>query len=566
MNVDVTQVSEPHHVLVSEGIAPWPVPAMLRLRDIQSDPGARCCRECGSSLLLLLLKSSGWVSHRTERVRFRDDRSVARQVTVEFHTPDLAPVFGGDDGQSYRLVPLSVMRRKTLVNFTLSDESGRSVVVPTLRQNQAITESVLLAGADAILGPGGDGMAPADAADRREIARFIHRVVSGDQRELTAAYESLRRGTAAPAVQHLASQRMFRVLLYRLADNFVLWVMIPAGAPRRRVLTFSSDEPLRLHYRKPGYTGDTYELGEKLSPWHPVVWSSAIGFTTTRIRFPVPAAENTDSFHFEIDAPKGVQIAEASLLAGRPGHLNPSFDHVRGGFPTVGLHVIEVPNGSLSRAQVGLQVVTRGWLMTSMLSAWAVFGLLVAYGRFISDLKQDSGAPALILAAVAAGVAALIAQSVSHGLAAHLLKWARVLATVSAALPLILATSIVLEPARSGHVSHTLWGAIGTGGAIALVLTSVCLLSWRRQRKSVRSPWEQSHSREDMPPRPRNFGKAAAQYRYDKPAMRVDSAEGWHREFLWTQQAEDELTRALRQQYPDRYSRHYVGQAQLVLA
>ena len=104
MNVDVTQVCEPHHLLVSGGIAPWPVPAMLRLRDVQSDPGARCCRECGSSLLLLLLKSSGWVSHRTERVTFRDDRSVARQVTVEFHTPDLAPIFRGDDGQSYRLV------------------------------------------------------------------------------------------------------------------------------------------------------------------------------------------------------------------------------------------------------------------------------------------------------------------------------------------------------------------------------------------------------------------------------------------------------------------------------
>jgi hypothetical protein len=296
------------------------------------------------------------------------------------------------------------------------------------------------------------------------------------------------------------------------------------------------------------------------------VWCSALGFTTTRVRFPVPAAENTDSFHFEIDAPKGVQIAEASLLAGRPGHLNPSFDRVRGGFPTAGLHVIEVPNGSLSRAQVGLQVVTRGWLMTSMLSSWAVFGLLVAYGRFSTGLKQDSGAPALILAAVAAGVATLIAQSVSHGLAAHLLKWARALATIAAALPLIVATSVVLEPARSGHVTHVLVGTIIGGGAIAMTLTGVCLLSWLRQRRKVRSPWEQNRSRQDMPPRPRNFRKAAAQYQYDKPAMRVDSAEGWHTEFLWTQDAEEELTRALHEQYPDRFSQHYVGQDQMVPA
>jgi hypothetical protein len=569
MSLDGIPVCTPHHDLVFGGIAPWPIAPTLRLRDIQADPGARCCRGCGASLLLLLLGWSSWVSHRTEHVTFRDDRSVVRRVTVEFHTPDQAPVFRGDDGQDCRLVPLSIMRRKTLVNFTLCDDSGRSVVVPTLRQNQAITESVLLACADATLGQGGDGTAPADAAGRRAIARFIYQVVSGDQRELTAAYESLDRGTAAPAVRDLVGRGMFRTLLDRLADNFVLWVMIPAGAPRRRVLNFSFDEPLQLRYRKPGFVGDTYELGKKLNPWHPVVWRSALGFTTTRVRFPVPAVENTDSFHFEIEAPKGVEIAEASLLAGRPGqaeppeHLNPSFDRVRGGFPTAGLHVIEVPNGSLSRAQVGLQVVTRGWLMTSMLSAWAVFGLLVAYARFTNDLKQDSGAPALILAAVAAGVAALIAQSVSHGLAAHLLKWARALATVSAALPLIVATSIVLEPARSGHVSHVLWGAIGSGGAIALVLTSVCLLSWLRQRTNARSPWEQNRSRKDMPPLPADFDKAAVQYRYNKPAMRVDSAEGWHTEFVWTDHAENELTRALHALYPDHSGRHYVGQAQL---
>ncbi len=176
MSLDVTQACEPHHVLVFGGIAPWPVAPTLSLRDVQADPGARCCRECGASLLLLLLRSSGWVSHRTEHVTFHDDRSVVRRVTVEFHTPDQAPVFRGDDGQDYRLVPLSVIRRKTLVNFTLRDDCGRSVLVPTLRQNQAITESVLLACADATLGPGGDGTAPADADGRREIARFIHQV------------------------------------------------------------------------------------------------------------------------------------------------------------------------------------------------------------------------------------------------------------------------------------------------------------------------------------------------------------------------------------------------------
>jgi len=63
--------------------------------------------------------------------------------------PEQAPVFRGEDGEDYSLIPLSVMRRKTLVNFQIRDDEDRSVAMPSLRQNQAITESLLLACADA---------------------------------------------------------------------------------------------------------------------------------------------------------------------------------------------------------------------------------------------------------------------------------------------------------------------------------------------------------------------------------------------------------------------------------
>ena len=101
-----------HHQLNFAGPAPWPVPAVLDLQEVQRDPGARCCRECGRRLLLLLLKSHTWVSRRVEHVSFRDDRSVVRSVTAELYVPDEAPIFRGDDGQYYSFVPLSVMRRR----------------------------------------------------------------------------------------------------------------------------------------------------------------------------------------------------------------------------------------------------------------------------------------------------------------------------------------------------------------------------------------------------------------------------------------------------------------------
>ena len=44
----------------------------------------------------------------------------------------------------------------------------------------------------------------------------------------------------------------------------------------------------------------------------------------------------------------------------------PSFDSITGGYPNVDLHVVDVPYGSLSRAQVALQASTAGWLTTAV--------------------------------------------------------------------------------------------------------------------------------------------------------------------------------------------------------
>jgi hypothetical protein len=542
-----TQAAQPHHELDLGGVAPWPVPAVVSMADIEADPGARCCKECGRRLLLLLLQSSSWVSRRVERVSFRDDRSVVRRVTAEFHVPEEAPVFRAEDGQIYGLVPLSVMRRKTLVNFQIRDDAGRPVVLPSLRQSQAITESLLLACADAAA----DAYGGLTAGDQREVADFVHRVVSGTQRDLLDAYQLLDRGEPE-AVSRLSGQPRFKAILDRMADNFVLWVMIPAGAPRRRTLTFSCDEPLYLHYREAGHErrqqdeADTYGLGAKLRSWHPTVLASALGLRPTRIRFPVPSAENTASFHFEIDAPKGVQIVDASLLAGRPGREKPAFDRV-GGAPTVGLHVIEVPNGSLSRVQIAMQVATRGWLVTSMFSCWTVFAFLLTFALHSRALKQAGDLPVAILVGLGAAVASFIAQSDAHGLAAHLLKWARSLALIAVVLPLVAMAFIAFEAAAPDHVGPALWSATVLSGVIALLLLTVCCLSWWRQAQSAKilSPWEQDHMNDRVPSPPTEFEKAEDTYGYRKPAMRIDTAEGWHKSFRWDKVSEEQLTAAL---------------------
>jgi len=49
----------------------------------------------------------------------------------------------------------------------------------------------------------------------------------------------------------------------------------------------------------------------------------------------------------------------------------------------------------------------------------------------------------------------------------------------------------------------------------------------------------------DIPDVPAGFDAAARAYRYDRPAVRVDSAEGWHTEFHWDDDSEAALIAAL---------------------
>ena len=160
-------------------------------------------------------------------------------------------------------------------------------------------------------------------------------------------------------------------------------------------------------------------------------------------------------------------------------------------------------------------------------------------------LGKTQDFPILILVALAGVVAGVIAQSDAKGLAAYLLRWTRALAIVAAILPLVATTFIALGTVQRSHVAPALWTAAVIGGVIAALLTAVCVLSWRRQRQVVCSPWEQSRARRDIPKQPANFAVAALEHHYDKPAVRVDSAEGWHAKFDWDCECENQLVTAL---------------------
>lgn len=504
------------------------------------------CDECGLRLAVASIYWSDWVARRVEKVIFRDDRTVNRQISIDFLVREDAPVYHAPGGQRFWLVPVSIMRRKTLVNYYLRDEDGKSIPLPGLRLAQYLDESMLRAVASRELN---DTLS-------EEAGSFIHDVIVGELDQVKARMKSLEEKRAPDQIQRLADQRhLFYILLHRLSYRFTLYAFIDADPRHRhRVLHMAIDEPLTLYHRESGLApatvdgrpdGPSYGRGDVVRWWNRHRLAAALGWTPTKVRFPVPAAENAASFHFEIQTPPGVDIVEASVLAGLPDEDNgdpalaqrPSFDHVRMRLPTVGLHITAVPNGSSSRAQVHLQAATRGWYTTMLLSCWATLLLLGAILLHVHTKAILTKADVVVvLAGVAAAVATLIAQGEFAGMAGRLLALPRALAAAEAALPLIAATLFLFG--GPGAAQRRQWELLLICAVAAVITITITIpwiqARWRLRKYHITSPWEMAPELNSPAIRPRTFWEAARRHGYTTPAIRVDSAEAWHQHFRWT--------------------------------
>jgi hypothetical protein len=280
--------------------------------------------------------------------------------------------------------------------------------------------------------------------------------------------------------------------------------------------------------------------------WHPRNVAAAIGWTPTVIRFPTPAAENTLAYHFEIEAPPVLQISSATLIAGRPNvkKEKPSWDHVTGGFPVVGLHAIEVPNGSMSRCQVELRLNRRGWLSSSLVTSVLSSALLWATWAAAVKSSQASLVAATLLA-ITAAVMIFIVQPSEHQMASRLVTSIRAAATASVFLLISVGAYVTFVPEPSRSV-------VMGSAVVSTACTLLVLLAWIRARPDPDrriSPWEQGLTLGPDPERPQfdNLHEAREHFDFDRPAIIVESSEGDHRDkFRWTKDHVDHLSDRLK--------------------
>lgn len=545
-------------------------------RDGLPDP---FCGEVGRRLLLAELQFSRWMVRRVEKVSFDQDRNVTRRLTVDFNVREDAPLIVDKVGNRFWIVPVTLMRRRTLVNMCITDEDGHVLPTPGIRLTQQLDESILLSAI---------GTVAPELAEQEEVRAFIRKLVAGSRRETKDAmtlFEGSKEGSKGgvpSALVGLAESSIVRAVVYLVRRNFSLYVFLPADKRHRLInLEFSeptgwtrmtprlsTDDDVKLYAHDDRPTPGTtpfvkwwfQQAGRKLWTGFP----AALGLRPTRIRVQVPGAENASSYHLELTAPEGVEVVRARLLAGRPNEGGRPYTHdvAVGHTATVDLHAVEVPNGSLCQAQVDFRVTSRGWLTNAVFSCGLVAVvlaslLLQASAHGMSwPMGQVTNIIALLIT-TAAAVGAMIAHSSFTGVAARMVARLRGLAAVAVAQPIVAAGALAFAEEVDGGTSTVRLDdgtlsvlRMATGAAlgvfmlisIALVLSLLC----ERRGYKLASPWDMTtdddSEKEDQPA---HFADALKIYRFTRSAIGILSAEGWHERYAWTNDKQDAAVQAL---------------------
>ncbi|HJQ42215.1 MAG TPA: hypothetical protein VJ831_03955 [Jatrophihabitantaceae bacterium] len=507
------------------------------------------CLEIGRRLLLAELEFSEWILRRVEKIAMEQDRSVSRSIALEFSVRDDAPEFVLPDGDSCRLVPLTVMRRQTLVNLELRDAHDGAVLMPGMRLTQQLDQSVMLAAAATV-----DRSLVHDA----RVRQFVQLAIYG---ELPAVAWAYRRFDTAPdgPLADLRADPLFRFAAERFRFNFTLYMFAdsrcaPTGA---HLVRMSFNEHTHWRHQKPVLEAAESPEVYRYRPGDPDRMNfrrsmAAVGMFPTRVRFQIPGAECAASYHCEIAAPDGLAIVKATLLAGRPNdpQRHTSMDTIVGHTPVAGLHAVEIPNGSLCRVQVDFGIPARGWLTAVFLSTVAIAVVLLSvawHWQADAHLNHEQITNVvLILITTSAAVAGLVAQRDSGSVAARFFTSLRAGGTLALLLPLFVA-GLLAYSGLAASVEHPtwmrvlLWLAFGVAAAIAVVFALATFFSTLAQRQSIarESPWDQTrHPKADHAAGPPDestpdFLAKVTEQGFDSAAVGIVSAEGWHERYAW---------------------------------
>ena len=406
----------------------------------------------GLETIRLLIAHPDWVHRRVDALEYRDDTTFRRRQSVHFTVPAAAPQIRVGESD-VRLIPLTTLRKETLVNFDCRDESGTALPVLTRRQQGLLVVRGMLGWAEAIVSGSLDP----------DVAAEIEARLTASERTLHEARAAFADGGGQR--EALLADDIFALVLERLTDQFLLTTLVRDRPGTQRIVKFSYEE-----------------LGELAPEVWPRAPLAALGWIPRRAASVAEGLFTAESYHFEADMPPGVDVPVASLWVGPSDDDMTCIDVDPGDHLRIALRAPGQDHG-VAEVRWSLRPARRGWLRAAWF-ATTVAALTLAVGAWRLDTITAGGpggrgdvpegtraelAAAFILAVIGA-LGGLVARIEEHPLVTRILAWPRRLATVATLLPFVAAGSLVVGPA--GTARQALWVVLAVAaGLVAAVFT-----------------------------------------------------------------------------------------------
>lgn len=217
------------------------------------------------------------------------------------------------------------------------------------------------------------------------------------------------------------------------------------------------------------------------------------GWEAKNMVFFVPAIAQTQSHHVEFEAPDGLRITKAELVA-RPlyrqlGTADTETEHNEAEFHATERKSVQRSHLYVSRVPLGYSAIARFAVRprpsTLVRSAWlssvVTTVLLGIIWTALNDLGPNAGSAATILLLIPGGLSAYVARPREHLVATGMLLGVRLLAlsqgflAVVAALLIVVGRSWTIDSKTGSFRAGELHGWVGTGFAATIVCSGVVL-------------------------------------------------------------------------------------------
>jgi len=408
---------------------------------------------------VLLLCTHEWVHRRVESITFIDENRIRRRVSVDFTLPDLPRELLRTTrirGKSAAYVPLTLLRKRTVVNFDLHDEDGRSLPLLSRRQNNAVGATMLCLLAEAVLG----GSLPED------LQRDLCTIATHRQEPAAEAFRSLRDPPrdcrSADERALLVEEPRVMTVAEDLTNNFLLLVPIAADLEARRVTKFSYEE-------RPGAEIDR-------SLWRSL--PETMNWSDVPLLLPASSLGAAGSYHVEIEVPDELEVASVSGIDLRRGEPLPSETTQSGsqdyrGLRRVHLHYSGLPRWTWGLIELKVGVARSGLLAAALLSAALTALLLSVASLRLEELREQAEVSSALLLAIPGVLSSYLLRPGEHPLVSKLFGGVRVVVFLSALCALVAAGGLALE--ASATALGLMWGVLvplawACVGALALSL------------------------------------------------------------------------------------------------